>query len=68
MSKQAREKYDGLSEEEIEKKENTEEINVTQCLKKKKIKEMNRKETDIAKCLKNKKIRKENTQEIAITP
>ena len=47
LSKQAREKYDGLSEEENNKKKNTEEVNTTQCLKKKKIKEMSTKEIDI---------------------
>ena len=47
LSKQAREIYAGLSEEEKDKKENTEEINTLQCLKKKKIKEMNTKEIDI---------------------
>ena len=42
LSKQAREKYAGLSEEEKDKKENTEEINTTQCLEKNKRNECER--------------------------
>ena len=44
LNKQEREKYNNLPEY----RENTEEINTVQCLKKKKTKEINMKEIDIA--------------------